>query len=53
MTHQQRRLRRENFNGEDYIPFSEKTCDYKTQKIAHYGTIQDLYDIEYDIDREN
>ena len=47
MTHQQLRLRRENFNGAEYIPFSERTYKDKDIKIKSYGTIQDLYDIEY------
>ena len=46
---QQKRLRRENYCEDNLIvPFSEKTCDYKTVKIMHYGTIQDLYDYEYE-----
>lgn len=49
MTQQQRRLRRENFCEENsFVPFSEKTCDIKATKIEYYGTIQDLYDYEYD-----
>lgn len=48
MTAQQRRLRRENYCEENcVINFSEKTCDDKKIKIAYYGTIQDLYDWEY------
>ena len=46
---QQKRLRRENYcEDNSIVPFSEKTCDYKTVKITHYGTIQDLYDYEYE-----
>ena len=47
MTHQQMRLRRENFCGEDYIPFSERTCNDRDIKLEYYGTIQDLYDYEF------
>ena len=47
---QQRRLRRENYCEENsYIPFSEKTCDDKKIKLEYYGTIQDLYDYEYNV----
>lgn len=46
LSKQQRRLRRENFDGGIYVPFSEKTCDNKKIKITYYGTIQDLYDKE-------
>lgn len=47
LTRQQRRLRQENYCGDDYIPFSERTCNDKEIKLVHYGTIQDLYDYEY------
>lgn len=48
MTYQQRRLRRENYNeGNCFIQFSEKTYKDKDIKLAYYGTIQDLYDCEY------
>ena len=46
MTRQQKRLRRENFCGDEYVHFSEKTCDNKKIKLEYYGTIQDLYDYE-------
>ena len=46
MTRQQKRLRRENFCGDEYVHFSEKTCDDKNIKLEYYGTIQDLYDYE-------
>lgn len=47
---QQRRLRRENYCEENsYIPFSEKTCNDKEIKLVYYGTIQDLYDYEYNV----
>ncbi len=46
MTRQQKRLRRENFRGDEYIHFSEKTCDDRNIKLEYYGTIQDLYDYE-------
>ena len=50
MTHQQRRLRREyDTNGEMGVMFSEKTCDNRDIKLEYYGTIQDLYDMEYNI----
>ena len=50
---QQKRLRRENYCEDNCIvPFSEKTCDYKSVKITHYGTIQDLYDYEYQCENE-
>jgi hypothetical protein len=46
MTHQQRRLRRENYNGDDYVPFYDRTYENRQIKLAYYGTIQDLYDLE-------
>ena len=47
MTYQQKRLRREwtEYNG---VPFSEKTCNDKQIKLEYYGTIQDLYDGEFE-----
>ena len=47
MTNQQKRLRREwsEFNG---IPFSEKTYQDKDIHLEYYGTIQDLYDFEFE-----
>lgn len=47
LTRQQRRLRREDYNGDSYVPFSERTCNDGEIKIEFYGTLQDLYDIEY------
>lgn len=47
MTHQQKRLRRE-YTEDNGVPFSEKTCDNKKIKLTYYGTIQELYDAEYD-----
>ena len=46
MTRQQKRLRREDYRGDEYIHFSEKTCNDKDIKLEYYGTIQDLYDYE-------
>lgn len=47
MTYQQKRLRREysEYNG---IPFSEKTYQDKDIKLEYYGTIQDLFDSEFE-----
>lgn len=49
MTYQQKRLRREwtEYNG---VPFSEKTYNDKDIKLEYYGTIQDLYDYEFEIE---
>ena len=51
MTHQQKRLRRE-YTEDMGVPFSEKTCDNKKIKLTYYGTIQELYDDEYNYDNE-
>ena len=47
LTPMQKRLRREyvEFNG---IPFSEKTYKDKDIHLEYYGTIQDLYDYEFE-----
>lgn len=45
---QQKRLRRENYcEDNSIIPFSEKTYGNKEIRLTYYGTIQDLYDYEY------
>lgn len=50
MTHQQRRLRREyDLENGMGVMFSEKTCNDKDIKLEYYGTIQNLYDDEYNI----
>jgi len=51
MTHQQKRLRRE-YTEDNGVPFSEKTCDNKKIKLEYYGTIQELYDNEYNYDKD-
>ena len=51
MTHQQKRLRRE-YSEDNGVPFSEKTCDNKRIKLEYYGTIQDLFDSEFEEENE-
>lgn len=51
MTHQQKRLRRE-YSENIGIPFSEKTCNDKDIKLEYYGTIQDLFDSEFEEENE-
>lgn len=54
LSRQQRRLRRENYCEENsFIPFSERTCDDKKIRLAYYGTIQDLYDYEYQYENDD
>lgn len=49
MTHQQKRLRREYDLENEGVMFSERTCNDKDIKLEYYGTIQDLYDSEYNL----
>lgn len=52
LSRQQRRLRQENFHGDVYVDFSEKTCNDGQIKLVYYGTLQNLYDYEYNIENE-
>ena len=52
MTYNQRRLRREKNDYECGIFFSEKTMYDKDIKLEYYGTIQDLYDYEFNLEEK-
>ena len=53
LSKQQKRLRKENYCIDNCkIDFSEKTCNDKDIKLAYYGTIQDLYDYEFEKDNQ-
>ena len=46
MTYKQRRLRKEKYDYNCGVMFSEKTMYDKDIKLVYYGTIQNLYDYE-------